>query len=645
MIRLNYFNYCALGIGVVLLFIVLARNMLNGRRNRYFWYLLLVLFCSTVFDILAVELDNGTELEIMEKYITHGGYLILHSLSVPVYLLYLSCLTDSMYKLKNRLLLQLGLAAPFVIVLLMVLTSFTYHSVFYIDANGSYIMGPWYGVLYAAALFYICLGVFYALRYRKQFEKGQLLSLLCILPVMLAALWVQVNYPLLRIEMFTHALCVLFLLLMVQKPEERTDPVTGFGKTTAYAMDIDQAIANKKPICIILINILNYKSLRDILGYGSMNQLIRIVSSKLKRLCRSALPKADPYYIDWGRFCLVTGRENFGRIDSAAEALSEMLREDIILQGLDISLQANLCVIRCPEDMSDFQGIFAFSNEFEEYGKTGKVLYAEEILKDGRYIIKDINDIVENAVNKQRLEVYYQPIYAVEEKRFVSAEALIRLDDEEYGHISPELFIPIAEKNGVINQIGAYVLEEVCRFIASDEFKELEMEYIEVNLSVTQCMRNNLADEILGMLEKYKIRPEQINLEITETAVVDSQSIMSENISKLAAAGIPFSLDDFGTGYSNMSRMTSMPLSIVKLDKSFTDLKDNPKLEAVVRNTVKMVKDMHMKIVVEGIETEEIARLFSDLRCDYIQGFYYSRPLTRDDFVQFLRGAKAAEAQ
>lgn len=645
MIKLNYFNYCALGIVVVLLIIVLARNMLNGRRNRYFWNLLLVLFCSTVFDILAVQLDNGTELEIIEKYITHGGYLILHSLSVPVYLLYLSCLTDSMYKIRNHVLIQLGLAAPFVVVLLMVLTSFAYHTIFYIDIYGNYTMGPWYGVLYIVALFYICLGVLYGVRYRRRFEKGQLCSMFWVLPVMLAALWVQVNYPLLRIEMFVHALCVLYMLLMVQRPEERTDPVTGFGKTTAYATDIDQAIGNKKPICIILINILNYKSLRDILGYGSTNQLIKIVASKIKGLCRSVLPKADPYYIDWGRFCLVTGRENFDRIDSAAEALNGMLREDIILQGLDINLQVNLCVIKCPDDMNDFQGIFAFSNEFEEYGKAGKVLYAEEILKDGRYIIKDINDIVENAVNKQRLEVYYQPIYAVEEKRFVSAEALIRLDDEEYGHISPELFIPIAEKNGVINQIGAYVLEEVCRFIASDEFKELELEYIEVNLSVTQCMRNNLADEILGMLEKYKIRPEQINLEITETAVVDSQSIMSENISKLAAAGIPFSLDDFGTGYSNMSRMTSMPLSIVKLDKSFTDLEDNPKLEAVVRNTVKMVKDMNMKIVVEGIETEEIANLFSDLRCDYIQGFFYSRPLTRDGFVEFLRRAKKVDAE
>ncbi len=642
MVNLNYFNYCALGVVVVLIMTVLARHMLNGRRNRYFWNLLLVLFCSTVFDILAVNLDNGSGMNLAEKYVAHGGYLILHSLSVPVYVLYLGCLTDSMHKIRNNMLIQLVLAAPFVGLLLLLLTTPFYHTIFYIDSLGRYVRGSWYGALYIVAAFYICFGVFYAFRFRKLFAKGQFWSMLVIIPVMLAALWVQRNYPLARIEMFAHALGVLFMLFMVQRPEERTDPVTGFGKPNAYATDIDQAISNNKPIRIILINILNYKSLRDILGYNSTNQLMNAVAKKIMELCKSELPKADPYYLDRGRFCLVAGKENFGRIDTATKALNEMLCGDIFLQEMDINLQINLCIISCPEDMNDFQSIFAFSNEFEEYGRAGRILYAKEILRDGRYIIKDIEEIIDNAMNNQRMEVYYQPIYSVKEKRFVSAEALLRLDDEEYGHISPEIFIPVAEKNGVIHQIGTYVLEEVCKFIASDEYKELGVEYIEVNLSVTQCMRNHLADEVLEMLEKYHVRPEQINLEITETAVANSQNIMAENIKKLTAAGIPFSLDDFGTGYSNIRRVATLPLNIVKLDKTFTDLEDNPKLEIVVKNTVRMIKDMNMKIVVEGIETESLAKLFSDLECEYIQGFFYSRPLTKKDFVSFIRKSKNA---
>ncbi len=638
--KLNYFNYCALVILVVLTVVLLSRRMLRGRRNRYFWNLLMVVLCSVIFDILAVHLDNGAGANVLEKYVAHGGYLILHNLSVPVYVIYLACLTDNMYKLRDNIWVQLILIAPFACVLEMILTTPVSHMIFYIDESGRYVRGLWYGALYVVVAFYIGLGVIYALRCRRLFARGQFLSMLAVFPLMVAALCIQTVNPRMRIEMFAHTVGILFILLMVQKPEERTDSATGFGKPTAYVTDVEQAVYNKRPFRILLINILNYRFLLDALGYMSTQELMNLVAERIAQICRTELPKADPYYLDRGRFCLMVGKENFQRLDGAARTLCSMLARDIYMQDMDINLQSNLCILRCPEDLCDLRSIFAFSNEFEENQRAGEVFYAEEILNDGRYIIKDLENIIENAMTNEGMSVYYQPIYSVSEKRFASAEALLRLNDEEYGHISPELFIPVAEKNGVIHQIGAFVLEEVCRFIASEEFQRLGMDYIEVNLSVAQCMRNNLASEILELLGKYHVRPDQINLEITETAAVDSQNIMSENIRVLAAAGIPFSLDDFGTGYSNIKRVATLPLNIVKLDKTFTDLEANPRLEIVARNTVRMIKDMQMKVVVEGIETEQMAKQFSDMECEYIQGFYYSRPLTREEFVRFISQAQ-----
>jgi hypothetical protein len=129
------------------------------------------------------------------------------------------------------------------------------------------------------------------------------------------------------------------------------------------------------------------------------------------------------------------------------------------------------------------------------------------------------------------------------------------------------------------------------------------------------------------------------NLEITETATSHSTAMLYQNLSALTSAGIKFSLDDFGTGYSNMKRIASMPLHIVKLDKSFVNIEESPKLRIVVENTIRMIKDMDMKIVVEGIETAELAKVFSNLECEYIQGYYYSRPLPRLEFVNFIRQA------
>lgn len=216
---------------------------------------------------------------------------------------------------------------------------------------------------------------------------------------------------------------------------------------------------------------------------------------------------------------------------------------------------------------------------------------------------------------------------------------MLRLIDDEYGFISPEIFIPAAEKSGAIHKIGAFVLDEVCRFIASEEYKALNLDYIEINISVAQCMQSNLASEVLETLDKYNVKANQINLEITETAASDSQKIMNENLEKLNKAGISFSLDDFGTGYSNIKRIASLPLDIIKLDKSFTKLEGNPKLQIVLENTINMIKAMKMKIVVEGVETEELVKYFSQHECDYIQGYFYSKPIPREEFVSFIKTA------
>ena len=149
-------------------------------------------------------------------------------------------------------------------------------------------------------------------------------------------------------------------------------------------------------------------------------------------------------------------------------------------------------------------------------------------------------------------------------------------------------------------------------------------------------MKPQLADDVIQILNKYHVSVNQINLEITETAASYSQNTMMENIEKLVQAGVSFSLDDYGTGYSNMQRIASMPFHIVKLDKSFTNTYNDTKMMIVLENTIRMIKDMDMKIVVEGIETKESMKQFSALECEYIQGYYYSKPIPKQEFIEFI---------
>ena len=154
---------------------------------------------------------------------------------------------------------------------------------------------------------------------------------------------------------------------------------------------------------------------------------------------------------------------------------------------------------------------------------------------------------------------------------------------------------------------------------------------------MTQCMRGSLAEDVLEIMEKYHVSTESINLEITETAASHAQEVMSANLSKLTEAGVAFSLDDYGTGYSNIKRVIQLPLKIIKLDKAFVDEQDNPKMRVVLKNTVAMLKDMNMEIVVEGIETQEMLDFFTELNCDFIQGYFFSKPIPKPEFIRFIK--------
>ena len=148
-------------------------------------------------------------------------------------------------------------------------------------------------------------------------------------------------------------------------------------------------------------------------------------------------------------------------------------------------------------------------------------------------------------------------------------------------------------------------------------------------------MHHGLADSILESMSRYGVSSNQVNLEITESAASYDQSVMSENLEQLSAAGLTFSLDDYGTGYSNMYRIAALPLKIVKLDKTFVN-NQNSKMWTILQNTVRMIKDLNMEIVVEGIENEEMVKKFSDLKCDFIQGYFFSKPIPQWEFVEFI---------
>ena len=240
--------------------------------------------------------------------------------------------------------------------------------------------------------------------------------------------------------------------------------------------------------------------------------------------------------------------------------------------------------------------------------------------------------------------MYYQPILSVKEGKFTSTEALVRLrQPKSENYISPEDFIPIAEKCGLIKDIDDLVFEKVCSFIARENLSSYGVNTVEVNLSGHEVVDKQTYARLLGKMEKYHIPPKFINFEITETAYINNDDTFKENVQKLKDMGSTFSMDDFGSGYSNLLELLKMDYKLVKMDKEFVwnciD-KSKPENQRMLEYSISFLKDYGLHILAEGVETVEQAEILVEKGVEYLQGFYYSRPIPENEYIEFLKAQK-----
>lgn len=304
-------------------------------------------------------------------------------------------------------------------------------------------------------------------------------------------------------------------------------------------------------------------------------------------------------------------------------------------------ISTTVCCITWPDDgdtYADIIDVIDFSVLSAKKSGKGCIVYAKDLDLQSIRREKAIEKAIDYAIEQDTLEVHYQPIYNIEKQSYTSAEALVRIRDDLLGNISPEVFIPIAERNGSILKMGSMIFEKVCKFISENDLQNTTIEYIEVNVSVVQCMQKDFVEHLNEIMDKYGVKPCQINLEVTETAAVNSIAILQENIEKLYHQGISFALDDYGSGYATIGYIHQLPFKIIKLDKLMVwDAFENERAGITLRYTVGMLKELKVHIVAEGVETKEQQSRLSDIGCDYLQGWYYSKAIPPEEFADLIQ--------
>ena len=624
-----HYDIAALAVIAVVLVHFVSKKSVETIQRKVFCVLLLTAFLSDLLDIVTVLLRPETT-AVWEGYLINCGYLILFNSSPAVYYLYL------LLNIKNRNEITVAekftFWVPFAIVFTMIVMTPLTHLIFIYDKQG-YRHGPGFSALYVVAFCYMFMSLLLSVYYRKKMTFGQKASVYCYNGMCLFAIVAQMQYPKLLLLQFVFSISVMLAYLSLENPMNDLDNALGIYNRTGFLKWIHTSINDGREFRLIGVNLIGYQSVRETLGVDSCEMFLR-------QVVESLLPKIRPmrmFSIAQGQFVLATDNPLL-KLDEIIECIQAEYRNPVQFQEIEVGIGAYLYQIDYPQtaqNAEDIMDIIDYSADLALASNDGVIMHAsEEILWKKRRENK-IEQALQHAIRENGFGVHYQPIYSVKDKCYRSAEALVRLQDEELGFISPEEFIPMAEKNGMILDIGEYVFRSVCSMMASERLWEKGIRYIEVNLSVVQCMQEKLHQRLLDIMKEYGVPSHCINLEITETAAVVSKETLLQNMERLIARDVTFSLDDYGTGYSNISNIIKYPFRIIKLDKSmiWTAMEDE-RATQVLAHTVAMLKDLGLFIVAEGVENEKQAQILEEMGCDFFQGYYYSKPVPVADFLK-----------
>lgn len=538
-------------------------------------------------------------------------------------------------KVKNYSTLELLLRAiPLIIAILGILFGDINYSV---SVKGSYSYGTLVNIVYVMSATYCVMAIAtlaYAVKNRHLVIKYDFIF--CFAAWLFISIY-QYLVPTASLISLAIALIVMFVYISFENSKENEDKdIHSLLSRNAFEMVIDELFGENKNFYVICFSMQNTTSLRSTYS----------LSTCLDCIAKSV--KSIPDFSNRNIFRI--SEFSFGFILFSKEELTDWSARykvsDKALLIEDSSIQPTYIVsaVECPTSADNAESLFSlisFCQSHYEAQNDHSVLIVDKEIADKRNYILSVERLIQRAVDEDGFYVVYQPIINTKTNRCESAEALVRLKDtKSFGFISPEVFIPVAERRGLISMIGDQVFSKVCQFIKDNEVEKLGIKYIEVNLSGIQIADPTIPFRLHQTVKSYGLDPKMINLEVTETALVRSGKVALDNMEKLKSFGYKFSMDDFGTGYSNLSQVATVKYDLVKMDKSLiwpAFEPNNEQARTIMIACIKMFHTLGISVVAEGVETAEQAEVLAKNGVEFLQGYHYSKPVKEDKFLEFVQ--------
>ncbi len=422
-----------------------------------------------------------------------------------------------------------------------------------------------------------------------------------------------------------------------------TDRLTGLPNRLACSELMDDLIRRNVRFALVSADINNFKSINDTMGHDTGNLVLQAIAGRWKSLADSDATGTNEFVarITGDEFMfIINDYQTEAEVEDTIRIFKSELEKKITIDDCDYYMTACFGYSLCPEDTDVLENIFTFTDaalhEAKKSGSGSMVLrFTPDVLNSERDL--EIERKIRKALTDGNIFYNLQPQYDMEH-RLIGFEALARMKDHDGTLISPTEFIPVAEKTGLVEQIDMHVFERAVEFMGNFVTASGQNYTMSVNVSVRHLMKNSFLDDIRRILNKYGVPPELIEIEITESIMIDSAEKALQRIEELKKMGMKIAIDDFGTGYSSLSYLTNFPSDMLKIDKSFIDKMNQSEVSRqYVAMIVSIGHTLNLKVISEGVESPDQVDILKSVGCDYIQGFVWGRPLSPKEAGELVR--------
>ncbi|WP_122750120.1 phosphodiesterase DibA [Pseudomonas lurida] len=411
------------------------------------------------------------------------------------------------------------------------------------------------------------------------------------------------------------------------------DPLTDLPNRLLFTDRAEQALASaqihKRGCALLLLDLDHFKIINDSLGHNVGDQLLKLVGERLQALFGPGVTLAR---LGGDEFAVLA--ESCPQVAQAAGLAQRMLdamKQPFIFDGHQLFISASIGISLFPNDALSAEQLLRNADsalfKAKSAGRESYALYTEELTAHAQNRVEIASEL-RRALEQQELCVYYQPVHDLNGSRLIGVEALVRWQHPERGLVPPGEFIPIAERTGLIADIDAWVMDQACRQMCDWLGQGAPLGFIAINVSSRLFARRELYEQVAQVLHQTGLDPAFLELEVTESAVMDDPEVALEQLHRLRELGLRLAIDDFGTGYSSLLRLKRLPVQKLKIDQGFVaGLPWDEDDAAIVRVVIALAKSMGMQVHAEGIEQVEQARFLLDQQCDMGQGYWFGRPV------------------